>query len=131
MRIRAKWLIGAAAVGGLVFAGTSTFTASSTSPTVQSVGFEKTTVTGGTVSDVQYTIDTANPPNLTGATLTVGTASTTAAPTVQFGVNSGTMVVCTAGAYTAGQASTTYTCTLGASSPMSGVTDTEIAIATQ
>lgn len=131
MRINAKWLLGAVAIGGLAFAGTSTFTAGSTVPATQEVGFAQTTVTGGTVSDVAYTLDTSNPPNLTAFTLTVDTSGTTSAPSVQYAINGGTMASCSAGSYTSGQASTTYTCTLGTAVAASSVTDTEISIATQ
>ena len=96
--------LGAVAVAGAVAAGGSAFTTSNTPPTNNIAGYSNTTVTGVTVSEVDYTLST-NGSQVTGLVIT--TAGDTEHITVRVSFGSGALEACGAGTEAGGE--TTYT----------------------
>lgn len=116
MRFHKKTRIAAAiAVIGAVAAGGAAFTASVGLPT-NVAGYGTTTVTGGTVTDLNYGLDTTGAYILT-ANLTFSGDLTGDTVKIGFdGYASGALQPCVVGSYTAGSpGSTAVTCTFSAS----------------
>lgn len=134
MRIKAKWLVGAVAVGSLVFAGTSTFTASNTLPSSATAGFGTITTSGGSVTGVSYTLDSTDPPSLATVTITDSAGDEhTLTASIGFGLGNGgsgntSMTTCATGSYNSGTTTTTWVCTLSSGPLLSQVISTDIAL---
>lgn len=123
MRFKPTRIVASVAVIGAIAAGGAAFTASETLPT-NVAGYGTTTVTGGTVTDLNYDlsttgeyIDTANltfSGDVVGDTVGIGFD----------GYDSGALQTCTVGSFTTGSpGSTAVTCTLPATSVTTSAED--------
>jgi hypothetical protein len=92
----------AALLALIVAASAYAFTASNTVPS-SAAGEGSGTITGFTASAIHYTLDTANPANITGVSFTLAPAPTATA-TVRAALNAGAYVNCT------GPVSGTWSC---------------------
>jgi hypothetical protein len=101
----------ALAVIGAVAAGGAAFTAGETLP-ANVAGYGTTTVTGGTVTDLRYTLSSTGQ-YIASASLTFSGDITADTVSIGFdGYSSGALQSCTMGAYTSGTPGTTaVTCT--------------------
>lgn len=108
-------IVAAVAVIGAVAAGGAAFTAGETLPT-NVAGYGTTSVTGGTVSDLKYTLSTDGQ-YIDSASLTFSGDLTGDTVGIGFdGYSSGDLQACVVGAYTTGTpGSTAVTCTFTAS----------------
>jgi hypothetical protein len=110
MRLNTSKFLAGLTVFGVIAAGGSAFTASSGLPqTPKVVGYDTTTITGASASDVSYEIS-ADGATIDAAVITfVGDQS---ARTVKAGWDAGDLTTaCTVGAYTAVGDTTVATCT--------------------
>lgn len=118
-------LVGAIAVAGVVAAGGAAFTASNTQAASQVVGYGSTTVSGATVSSMQYNLNSAGD-NVDSVTLVLAGDTTTSA--VSIGFNAGATTSCGTGIFVT---DTTYTCDNGGTNfvqSTDGLTSTAVVV---
>jgi hypothetical protein len=110
MRHNTSKILASVAVFGVVAAGGSAFTASSSLPqTPKVVGYDTTTITGAIANDLSYDIS-ADGATIDAAVITFG--GNQSARTVKAGWDAGDLTTdCTIGAYTAVGDTTLVTCT--------------------
>jgi hypothetical protein len=100
-------LIGALAIAGIAAAGGTAFTAGNTQAATQVVGYGSTTVSGASVSSMQYDLNPAGD-NVDRVILVL--AGNTTSSAVSIGFNGGATTSCGTGTFTT---VTTYTCDNG------------------
>jgi hypothetical protein len=125
---RSTKLIGAAAVAGLVVAGSSAFTAGNTQAANQVVGYGSTTISGATVNSMVYNLNAAGD-NVNSMTLVLD--GDTTGSNVSIGFNGGATTSCGTGTYDNVGTETTYTCDNAGSSftqSTSGLTSTAVVV---
>ena len=104
-------LVAAIAVTGAVAAGGAAFTAGNTMPNGTVAGYGTVSVTGGTVTSLQYALS-ADGTDISTATLVFSGDVHNDTAAIGFdGANSGATTQCAAGSYTSGTG-TTFLCTL-------------------
>ncbi len=135
MRLTKRTLITAVAVGALVVAGSAAYTASlGTSGVTNNVGYGTVQTTGGTLSSLSYTLNQANPPEVTTVTATmVGDVSSS---NLYVGFNGpsasgGTATVeCTGATLVNSGADTQFTCDVSSLAQTADlITETDVALA--
>lgn len=98
-------ILGVVAAAGIILAAGSAFTNSNTAPTDKTLGYSSTTVSGGTVNDIDYTLNAAGT-NVDKITLVL--AGDTTASAVSIGLNGAATTPCGTGVFA--DTATTYTC---------------------
>lgn len=125
MRVNTR-ILGALAVAGAVAAGGSAFTNSNTQAASQVVGYGTTTISGATVSSMDYNLNAAGD-NVNSLTLVL--AGDTTGSAVSVGFNGGATTSCGTGTFAAG--ATTYTCDNGGGNftrSTAGLTSTAVVV---
>ena len=116
----------AVALAGAVAAGGSAFTNSNTQAASQVVGYGSTTISGATVSSMDYNLN-ASGDNVDSVTLVL--AGDTTGSAVSIGFNGGATTSCGTGTFATG--ATTYTCDNGGSNfarTTAGLTSTAVVV---
>lgn len=98
-------ILGVAAAVGIVLAAGSAFTDSNTAPADKTLGYSSTTVSGGTVNDIDYNLNAAGT-NVDSVVLVL--AGDTTASAVAIGLNGAATTSCGTGVFAT--SATTYTC---------------------
>lgn len=135
MRRNKKVIIAAIGVGALVFASSAAFTAGlSTAGVTNNAGYGTVTATGGTLHTLSYTLNTDNPPLVTGVTVVMVGDTTSSNAYVGFNGPSGSggtaTVECTGATLVDAGADTSYTCDVSSLSQTADlITQTDVALA--
>jgi hypothetical protein len=122
MRKSAK-IITALSAAGLAVAAGSAFTNSNTAPANTTLGYSTTTVSGATVTSLDYNLN-ASGETINSATLVLDGDTTGSAVSMNY--NNGTSFTCGTGAFDSLATATTYTCTQSQST--AGLTSTGIVV---
>ena len=115
-----KKLVGAAlVVAAIAFTGAASTASNTVAAGAGRLGFSDTTVTGGTINVISYSVDTAHPPLLTDVHIEVEDLTPDAVVSVQLNAG-GNIDTCTQGAVGVSVTSHVYDCTLtGANAALS------------
>ena len=109
MRINKKLVGAALVVAAIVFGGAASTASNTVAAGAGRLGFSDTTVSGGTINSIRYSLYSAHPPLLTAVTINVDDMTPDAVVTVQLNAG-GNIDTCTQGLDTTG--SHDYDCTL-------------------